>query len=185
MSPSPGGEVQRQNRGGRSCLYRDGGGDQTGETRAAAGDRPWGGDRHGGGGDEGRAAGDGGGQSGPAAGEGQAMLNTPFPRGRTSPPRRRRPSPRCCCRTGSITGPGRKAGSSRRSSPPGPVTGGNKSDVLGPSAVVISESGSPKRFVKDGKAQGGKWEIAGTQGHFRVRRVVKAAASFQSSHSHQ
>jgi len=53
------------------------------------------------------------------------------------------------------------------------------------SAVVISESGSPKRFVKDGKAQGGKWEIAGTQGHFRVRRVVKAAASFQSSHSHQ
>ena len=43
---------------------------------------------------------------------------------------------------------------------------------------VISESAAPTRFVKGGKSILGKHEIAGMDGHFRVRRTVKAAASF-------
>lgn len=43
---------------------------------------------------------------------------------------------------------------------------------------VISESSAPKRFVTDGKSILRHFEIPGCDGHFRVRRTVKAAASF-------
>ena len=44
--------------------------------------------------------------------------------------------------------------------------------------LVVAESGAPARFVKSGKSYLGKHAIPGTTGHFRVRRTVKAAASF-------
>lgn len=43
---------------------------------------------------------------------------------------------------------------------------------------VISESSAPRRFVKAGKSVLGPKEIPDCEGHFRVRRTVKAAASF-------
>lgn len=43
---------------------------------------------------------------------------------------------------------------------------------------VVSEGLAPRRFVKDGKSILGVHHIPGRDGHFRVRRSVKAAASF-------
>lgn len=43
---------------------------------------------------------------------------------------------------------------------------------------VISESSAHRRFVKDGKSILGMQDIPNCDGHFRVRRTVKAAASF-------
>lgn len=43
---------------------------------------------------------------------------------------------------------------------------------------VVSESRAPGRFVKDGKSILGLKRIPESDGHFRVRRTVKAAASF-------
>ena len=43
---------------------------------------------------------------------------------------------------------------------------------------VISESKAHRRFVKAGKSILGPQKIPGCEGHFRVRRTVKAAASF-------
>ena len=43
---------------------------------------------------------------------------------------------------------------------------------------VVSESYAPKRFVKAGKSWLGAHEIPNCTGNFRVRRTVKAAASF-------
>ncbi len=43
---------------------------------------------------------------------------------------------------------------------------------------VVSESRAPRRFVKDGKSILGLHKIPDSNGHFRVRRSVKAAASF-------
>lgn len=44
--------------------------------------------------------------------------------------------------------------------------------------LVVSESLAPKRFVKEGKSILGVHPIPKSTGHFRVRRSVKAAASF-------
>ncbi|WP_155987040.1 hypothetical protein [Thioalkalivibrio sp. ALE11] len=49
--------------------------------------------------------------------------------------------------------------------------------------LVVSESFAPRRFVKDGKSWLGAHEIPGADGHFRVRRTVKAAASFSGKES--
>jgi len=43
---------------------------------------------------------------------------------------------------------------------------------------VVSESLAPRRFVKDGRSILGAHAIPNCTGHFRVRRSVKAAASF-------
>ena len=43
---------------------------------------------------------------------------------------------------------------------------------------VISEGSANRRFVKAGKSILGAQQIAECEGHFRVRRTVKAAASF-------
>lgn len=43
---------------------------------------------------------------------------------------------------------------------------------------VVSESRAPERFVKGGQSILGVHPIPEEQGHFRVRRTVKAAASF-------
>ena len=43
---------------------------------------------------------------------------------------------------------------------------------------VISESSAHRRFVRSGKSILGSQKILGCDGHFRVRRTVKAAASF-------
>ena len=48
---------------------------------------------------------------------------------------------------------------------------------------VVSESRAPDRFVKDGKSKLGQSKIEGTDGHYRVRRTVKAAASFSGKQS--
>ncbi len=48
---------------------------------------------------------------------------------------------------------------------------------------VVSESLAPKRFIKDGKSILGTHPIPGATGHFRVRRSVKAAASFSGKES--
>lgn len=48
---------------------------------------------------------------------------------------------------------------------------------------VVSESLAPRRFVKDGKSILGVHTIPGSTGHFRVRRSVKAAASFSGKES--
>jgi hypothetical protein len=45
---------------------------------------------------------------------------------------------------------------------------------------VVSESHAPRRFVKNGKSIRGAHPIPDCTGHFRVRRSVKAAASFSS-----
>lgn len=49
--------------------------------------------------------------------------------------------------------------------------------------IVVSERKSPKRFVKEGKSILGEHKIAATDGHYRVRRSVKAAASFSGKSS--
>ncbi|WP_299688508.1 hypothetical protein [uncultured Tateyamaria sp.] len=43
---------------------------------------------------------------------------------------------------------------------------------------VVCEGRSHPRFIKNGKSILGVHELPGKQGHFRVRRTVKAAASF-------
>ncbi len=43
---------------------------------------------------------------------------------------------------------------------------------------VVGESYAPRLFVKDGKSILGVHSVPGTTGNFRVRRTVKAAASF-------
>ncbi|MBN3797217.1 hypothetical protein [Burkholderia sp. Ac-20392] len=43
---------------------------------------------------------------------------------------------------------------------------------------IVSESYAPRRFVKDGRSILGAHPVPGTTGNFRVRRSVKAAASF-------
>ena len=43
---------------------------------------------------------------------------------------------------------------------------------------VVCEGRSHPRFIKNGKSILGVHELTGKQGHFRVRRTVKAAASF-------
>jgi hypothetical protein len=48
---------------------------------------------------------------------------------------------------------------------------------------IVSESRAPTRFVKDGKSILGAQNIPGTTGNFRVRRSVKAAASFSGKES--
>lgn len=48
---------------------------------------------------------------------------------------------------------------------------------------VISESQAPRHFVKDGKSILGTHAIPECDGHFRVRRSVKAAASFSGKES--
>lgn len=49
--------------------------------------------------------------------------------------------------------------------------------------VVVAESRAPTRFVKNGKSILGKHDIPRTDGHYRVRRSVKAAASFSGTES--
>ncbi len=49
--------------------------------------------------------------------------------------------------------------------------------------IVISESSAHRRFVKDGKSILGVHAIPNCDGHFRVRRTVKAAASFSGKES--
>lgn len=49
--------------------------------------------------------------------------------------------------------------------------------------VVVAESRAPSRFVKGGKSILGPHAIPGTDGHYRVRRSVKAAASFSGKES--
>lgn len=49
--------------------------------------------------------------------------------------------------------------------------------------LVVSESRAPTRFVKEGVSRLGSHEIPGTNGQFRVRRSVKAAASFSGKTS--
>ena len=44
--------------------------------------------------------------------------------------------------------------------------------------IVVSESLAPRRFVKDGRSILGPHPIPKCTGHYRVRRSVKAAASF-------
>jgi hypothetical protein len=48
---------------------------------------------------------------------------------------------------------------------------------------IVSESLAPRRFVKDGKSILGAHPIPNCAGHFRVRRSVKAAASFSGKES--
>jgi hypothetical protein len=48
---------------------------------------------------------------------------------------------------------------------------------------VISESNAPKRFVIEGKSKVGLHPIPGTTGSFRVRRTMKATASFSAKES--
>lgn len=48
---------------------------------------------------------------------------------------------------------------------------------------IVSESFAPRRFVKDGKSILGAHPIPGSAGHYRVRRSVKAAASFSGKES--
>lgn len=48
---------------------------------------------------------------------------------------------------------------------------------------IVSESLAPRRFVKDGKSILGTHAIPACSGHFRVRRSVKAAASFLGKES--
>ncbi len=48
---------------------------------------------------------------------------------------------------------------------------------------IVSESSAPRKFVKDGKSWLGAHPIANVTGHFRVRRTVKAAASFSGKKS--
>jgi hypothetical protein len=48
---------------------------------------------------------------------------------------------------------------------------------------IVSESHAPRRFVKDGKSILGPHPILGTSGNFRVRRTVKASASFSGKES--
>lgn len=48
---------------------------------------------------------------------------------------------------------------------------------------VVSESQVPRRFVKDGKSILGSHSIPDSTGHYRVRRTVKAAASFSGKES--
>jgi len=48
---------------------------------------------------------------------------------------------------------------------------------------VVSEGLAPRRFVKDGKSILGAHPIPGATGHFRIRRSVKAAASFSGKES--
>lgn len=43
---------------------------------------------------------------------------------------------------------------------------------------IVCEGRSHPRFIKNGKSILGMHELPGKQGHFRVRRTVKAAASF-------
>lgn len=49
--------------------------------------------------------------------------------------------------------------------------------------MVISEGVALRRFVRDGKSILGVHEIPGCSGHFRIRRTVKAAASFSGKES--
>lgn len=49
--------------------------------------------------------------------------------------------------------------------------------------LVVSESFAPKRFVKGGKSILGPQPIPTCSGHLRVRRTVKAAASFSGKES--
>ncbi len=58
-----------------------------------------------------------------------------------------------------------------------------KSDATRCFAVIVSESKSPRRFVKDGKARLGNYPIPSCSGTYRVRRVVKAATSFEGKES--
>ena len=44
--------------------------------------------------------------------------------------------------------------------------------------IVVSEGAAPTRFVHDGKSKLINQKIPGCDGYFRVRRTVKAAASF-------
>jgi hypothetical protein len=48
---------------------------------------------------------------------------------------------------------------------------------------VVSESLAPKRFVKNGKSILGTHPVPRCTGHFRIRRSVKAAASFSGKES--
>lgn len=48
---------------------------------------------------------------------------------------------------------------------------------------IVSESSAPRRFVKYGKSVLGSQPIPGITGNFRVRRTVKAAASFSGNES--
>lgn len=48
---------------------------------------------------------------------------------------------------------------------------------------VVSESKAPRRFVRDGKSILGEHRIPKLAGHYRVRRSVKAAASFSGRES--
>lgn len=43
---------------------------------------------------------------------------------------------------------------------------------------VVAEGRAPERFVKGGQSVLGYHPVPGTKGHYRVRRTVKAAASF-------
>lgn len=49
--------------------------------------------------------------------------------------------------------------------------------------IVVSESKSPTRFVRDGKSKLGTFDVPGCGGVFHVRRTVKAAASFENKTS--
>lgn len=49
--------------------------------------------------------------------------------------------------------------------------------------IVVAEGFAPRRFVKDGKSILGRHAIPNSPGHFRVRRSVKAAASFSGKES--
>jgi hypothetical protein len=48
---------------------------------------------------------------------------------------------------------------------------------------IVSESRAPRHFVKDGKSIFGSHAIPGTSGKYRVRRSLKAAASFSGKES--
>lgn len=48
---------------------------------------------------------------------------------------------------------------------------------------IVSESRAPGRFVKDGRSILGEHSVPGTTGNYRVRRTVKAAASFSGKES--
>lgn len=48
---------------------------------------------------------------------------------------------------------------------------------------IVAEGRAPTRFVKDGKSKLGANAISGTSGSYRVRRTVKAAASFSGKES--
>jgi len=49
--------------------------------------------------------------------------------------------------------------------------------------IVISEGSAHRRFIKDGKSILGMHQIPACDGHFRIRRSVKAAASFSGKES--